>query len=77
MFDGNFRLRREVLLADDKSIRPLLDAQGNLNIEGSLRYQACDDKQCFLPTTVPVKWTLKFEALDRTRVPTELQRKVQ
>ncbi len=75
VFDGNFRLRREVTLADDKSLRPLLDSQGNLTLEGSLRYQACDDQQCFLPTTVPVKWNLKFEALDRTRVPAELQRK--
>ena len=75
VFDGTFHLTRELVIADEKSVRPLLDSQGNLMIEGSLRYQACDDRQCFLPTTVPVKWTLHFEGLDRTRVPAELQRK--
>jgi len=77
VFDGTFRLRRELVIADEKSVRPLLDPAGNLVIEGSIRYQACDDRQCFLPATVPVKWSLPFHGLDRTRVPAELQRKPQ
>src|SRR5262245_26402185 len=32
---------------------------GPLTIKGTLRYQACDDKVCFRPTTVPVEWTIK------------------
>ena len=32
-----------------------------LKIEGSLRYQACDDQICYLPENVPVTWTLKFD----------------
>lgn len=28
-------------------------------IRGSLRYQACDDVICYLPTTVPLEWTIK------------------
>lgn len=31
----------------------------SLTIKGSLRYQACDDTICYLPTTVPVTWTVK------------------
>ncbi|HEY7497226.1 MAG TPA: protein-disulfide reductase DsbD domain-containing protein [Vicinamibacterales bacterium] len=31
---------------------------GPLTIKGSLRYQACDDKVCYLPKTVPLTWTL-------------------
>jgi hypothetical protein len=27
-------------------------------IKGTLRYQACDDKICYLPKTVPVEWTV-------------------
>jgi hypothetical protein len=75
VFDGKFRLSRELIIADDKTVRPLLDVSGNLVIEGVIKYQACDDRQCFLPASVPVKWTVPFQALDRTRVPTELQRK--
>ena len=75
VFDGKFRLSRELVIADEKTVRPLLDAAGNLVIEGAIKYQACDDRQCFLPAKVPVKWTIPFQALDRIRVPTELQRK--
>lgn len=75
VFDGKFRLRRELVITDEKDVRPLLDSNGNLTISGSVKYQACDDRQCFLPSTVAVKWTLPFEGLDRTRVPSELQRK--
>ncbi|MGQ0735426.1 MAG: cytochrome c biogenesis protein CcdA [Acidobacteriota bacterium] len=31
---------------------------GPLQIPGRLRYQACDDKVCFAPTTASVEWTL-------------------
>ncbi len=75
VFDGKFRLRRELVIAEEKSVRPLLDANDNLVIQGTVKYQACDDRQCFLPTSVAVKWTLPFEGLDRTRVPAELQHK--
>ena len=37
-------------------------------------YQACDDVECYLPETVPVKWTLHVQPLDRTRVPENLRR---
>lgn len=40
---------------------------GPLAIEGTLKYQACDDRQCFLPQTAPLKWTLEVEPLDRER----------
>jgi hypothetical protein len=33
--------------------------KGPLTIKGTLRYQACDDKVCFRPTSVPVEWSLK------------------
>jgi hypothetical protein len=75
VFDGKFRLMREITIADEKTVRPLVDAAGNLTVAGSLKYQACDDRLCYLPVTVPVKWTVRVEALDRTRVPVELQRK--
>jgi thiol:disulfide interchange protein DsbD len=33
-------------------------APGDVAITGKLRYQACDDKQCYLPKTLPAAWTL-------------------
>ena len=31
---------------------------GPRTIKGTLRYQACDDRICFLPKNVPVEWTV-------------------
>lgn len=44
-------------------------------VQGTFRYQACDDRICYLSQTVPLQWTLRYEPLDYQRVPVELQRK--
>jgi len=74
VFEGTFRITREVTFGSDKDIAPLVDKSGNLTLQGTFRYQACDDEKCFLPETLPVNWTFHFEPLDRTRAPQELQR---
>jgi thiol:disulfide interchange protein DsbD len=33
------------------------DLRKPLRVTGSLRYQACDDKVCFVPQTVGIEWT--------------------
>ena len=68
VYDGQFRLVRDVTIG---KVPP-----GPLVIEGSLKYQACDDRLCYIPQTVPLKWTLQVEAQDRERPPAELQRKM-
>jgi len=75
VYEGSFRLLRDVTIARDVAVRPLLDTDGKLTIEGGLRYQACDEKICYPPETVPVRWTLQVEGHDRERAPTDLQRK--
>jgi len=75
VYQGAFRLVREVTVARDAALRPLLDTEGNLTIEGALKYQACDEKICYPPETVPVRWTLHVDAHDRERAPADLQRK--
>jgi len=75
VYQGTFRLVRDVTIARDAAVRPLLDPEGKLSIEGALKYQACDDKICYPPETVPVRWTVQVEAHDRERAPAELQRK--
>jgi hypothetical protein len=44
-------------------------------VEGTLRYQACDDRLCYIPQELPLKWMFQYENFDRQRAPTELQRK--
>jgi hypothetical protein len=39
----------------------------SLTIKGVLNYQACDDKLCFTPQSVPLTWTVTLRQLDRER----------
>jgi len=59
VFEGAFRLMRDVTIARDAVVKPLLDADGNLTIEGAIKYQACDEKLCYPPETIPVRWILQ------------------
>jgi AhpC/TSA family/Disulphide bond corrector protein DsbC len=72
---GRFRLVREIVIGSDAQVQPLLTGGNKLEIKGALRYQVCDDRECYLPATLPLKWSLKFEPLDRQRVPPDLQHK--
>jgi hypothetical protein len=62
-------------MASSNVLQPILDGDETVKIHGTLKYQACDDKICYLPQTVPLEWTLKLEALDRERVPEPIQHK--
>jgi hypothetical protein len=74
-YTGRFRLTRDVTIGVADKVKPMLDASGRFTLEGALRYQACDDRVCYIPQNLPVKWTLQFQDLDRQRVPAELQHK--
>ncbi len=45
VYDGNFKIT--IPFKTDKKIK-----RGRYNLEGKLRYQACDAKKCFFPKTV-------------------------
>jgi len=32
--------------------------------KGTLHYQACDDKVCYRPETIPVQWTLSLTPIE-------------
>jgi thiol:disulfide interchange protein DsbD len=53
VFGGDVAIGVRVAL--DKTIAP-----GPLTIPAHLRYQACDDSQCFFPRTVTTSWTLQI-----------------
>ena len=74
-YTGRFRLTRDVTISAADKVKPLADASGRFTLEGTLRYQACDDRVCYVPQNLPVKWTMQFQDLDRQRAPAELQRK--
>jgi len=75
VYRDHFRLTREVTIGQDAKVRPLLDSSGKFTIEGTLRYQACDDRVCYIPQELAVKWVMQYAEFDRQRVPPELRRK--
>jgi hypothetical protein len=75
VYKDHFRLTRDINIGPDAKVRAALDSSGNLVVEGTLRYQACDDRVCYVPQELPVKWTLQYAEFDRQRVPPGLQRK--
>jgi DsbC/DsbD-like thiol-disulfide interchange protein len=50
VYDKPFRILQNVTLRQ---------GSGPVTIKGTLRYQACDDTICYLPTTLPLEWDLK------------------
>ena len=69
------RLTREITFGQEAALKPLLSPSGELVLKGSLRYQACDDRECYTPETAPVEWRFQFQGMERDRVPADLQRK--
>lgn len=69
VYEGRVRIVRDVTLAGLNVVKP-----GELVIKGTFRYQACDDKVCYNPQTVPMAWKVEVAPHDRQRVAPELRR---
>lgn len=61
VYQKPFQLVQPVVLDDSPEVAARLRRANGLIISGTLSYQACDDRLCFAPTSVPVSWpfTLK------------------
>lgn len=68
VYEGKVTLQREVVISEKHN-------GSELKIEGDLRYQVCDDKQCYVPETAALTWNLRYEPYDSTRAPAEMRRK--
>jgi hypothetical protein len=75
VYRGHVRLRREITFGQEAALKQLAGPTGELVVKGLFRYQACDDRKCYLPESVPLEWRFRFVGLDRQRVPAELQHK--
>lgn len=61
-----FRIVQDVTIAVTPAMRDRARAAGGtLTIAGTLRYQACDDKVCYVPREVPLSWRLSLRPLER------------
>jgi hypothetical protein len=65
VFMKPFRLRTDVTILATPDIQKVLGAMTSITIAGTVDYQACDDKVCFNPASVPISLTLGVTPLDR------------
>lgn len=75
VFEYRVRVYRSITLAEEAELRKLVNGRGEFPIEGSFRYQACDDRICYLPQDIPLRWTLILESHDKERAPAALRRR--
>ncbi len=66
VYSRPFRIVNDVTVALTPAVRERARAAGaTLTINGTLHYQACDDKVCYPPSSVPLSWTVGLEPLAR------------
>ena len=63
VFQKPFRLNQELVLDGSLPAQAALRGKDNVTIRGILEYQACNDKECFNPVSVPLSWTMTLRPL--------------
>jgi peroxiredoxin len=71
------RITRDIVIGQENEIASTIGSDNMLTVEGIFKYQACDDKECYLPKAIPLKWTFPVGKLVTERPPAEIQRKMQ
>jgi len=73
VFEGKFRITQDVTITADRSFVGALGQGKTISVKGVFKYQACDEKICYLPDTVPVTWDIRVVPLDLKRPPEAIQ----
>jgi DsbC/DsbD-like thiol-disulfide interchange protein len=61
VYSAPFRIVLDITAGDTAAEQARLRARSRLTIKGKLEYQACDDTVCYLPTSVPLEWTVRVK----------------
>jgi len=67
VYQRPFRIVQDVMLDPSKEGSAALKDVTTLTITGTFEYQACDDKVCFAPQSIPLSWSIDVKPLDRER----------
>jgi hypothetical protein len=68
VYQRPFRIIQDLEIDPSAQSAAALNDKTGMSIAGTLDYQACDDKICFEPQSVPLTWTIGLKPLDRERV---------
>jgi len=63
VYQKPFRLVQELVLEGTPQAQAALRGKDSVTLRGVLQYQACSDKECFNPVTLPLSWTMPLRPL--------------
>jgi peroxiredoxin len=63
VYQKPFTLVQELILEGDPKSQAAYRGKDTLTITGTLEYQACDDRICYNPVSLPLSWTLNLRSL--------------
>lgn len=63
VFQKPFKLLMDVVPEATAEARKAFAGRNELVIHGTLEYQACDDKICYNPVSLPLSWTVALQGL--------------
>ncbi|MDA2932837.1 redoxin domain-containing protein [Acidobacteria bacterium AH-259-D05] len=61
VYQKPFTLLQEVVPESSRDARAAFQGKDTLTLTGSLEYQACDDRVCYNPMSVPLSWTVEIK----------------
>jgi len=65
VYEKPFTLLQEVVLEGTPQAQAALKGKDSITLTGTFDYQACDDKICFNPASVPLSWSLALRPILR------------
>jgi hypothetical protein len=75
VYEGRLKLSRDLLIGLPDETRPVLQEGSTLRIEDVFSYQACDERTCYAPQKLNLRWDLTLSDHDRNRAPVEFRKK--
>jgi hypothetical protein len=73
VFEGKFHISQDVTVSAERPFRTSLGPGQTVSLQGVLKYQVCDKKICYAPTSVPVSWEIQVSQLDVQRSPEQIR----
>jgi Thiol:disulfide interchange protein DsbD, N-terminal len=65
VYQKPFTLTQEIIPEVTAEAEAAFRGKDSLRLMGTLEYQACDDKVCYNPASVPLSWTVALKPLER------------
>ena len=69
VYQKPFTLMQNIVLAKGPEAEAAFRARPELTLTGTLDYQACDDRVCFNPVSVPVSWVIALRPAGESSPP--------